>query len=176
MIMRNFIIVTALFIGLGLTCLGGPLPKQVASKVDRLDFLFKDSSASRYRVGLMVIPKNRFIDPPPNSRNFALAASATITISSHACYPEIRSLIDGFRSADYQISQSPGYPHWEWFLMDGDDVQMSVLVDDENRLIDVNGSWYRVPDTLIKRLVESFAKVSCKLLSGHSEVSESKGS
>ena len=128
-------------------------------KIQELDRMFSNTTHSDYHVQLMMLSVNTFIDPPPNIDNFENFARAIVNISSHACYPELRKLIDGLKKAELKKYLGKGYPRWVWRIKTPSGYHsLAIMVDVDNNFLSIGGQWYVATPEMMDLVVYQFIR------------------
>lgn len=142
-----------------------PAPDQVLNQVHQVEALMEKSFYSMYRVQLQVVAPDVMRDPPPTSSSFGNAANVIITVDAVSCYEVLKQVIRDVHVSNWRKVESQGYARWYWRILGPwDDVPMELLIDRDNSLVYVAGSWYQVDPNLVHRITDGFVDFSNRRL------------
>jgi hypothetical protein len=140
-------------------------PAEIANRTGYVKKLFEETSSSDYRVQLMLIPGDVFIDPPPDAATFTARAKLILTIESGAGFDHIHDVVRAIEKSEWKEQQLPhGYPRAYWRLAGPwESALLDLLVDEENSSVGHGGKWYRVDRALVTMLTRGCVDVAMKV-------------
>lgn len=146
------------------TCsVAAPLPAKLAKAIGRIEAFYAERASTASRVQLMIIAPDVFVDPPPSSVDFAAKANVTVAVDGPTASDFTSLVVAEAKSSDWKEAVAPGYPRWCWRIVDDSGtVIASFLIDQERRVVGLDGGWYNVSPGLVKRLTSDFMEFATK--------------
>ena len=118
-------------------------------------------TAPDFRVQIMQIGRDVFIDPAPGVGSFERHAAFVLTIAPSRMMPALADAIRLARKSNWKPTSLKFYPRWQIrFVGPWNEILGNLLIDEENRAIFVDGTWYEVDVACIGGLTKDIVKAA----------------
>jgi len=136
------------------------IPPRVANLFTLVDLKLKEPMPD-FRVQIMRIAPDVFIDPPPQPESFESQATLVLTVEPSRISKALSTAGELARKSKWKPVDHPAYPRWRlriigpWNETIGD-----LLIDDDNLEILVGDKWQKVDAVLVRSLTSDLVKAA----------------
>lgn len=128
------------------------IPPRAANLFMLLDIKLKEPLTG-FRVYVMRIAQDVFVDPPPREENFESLATFTLMVDPSHFETSILRAVDLARKSKWEQMTHPAYPRWHFRIVGPwNETIVNLSIDDENLEILFDGQWYKVEEECIRAL------------------------
>ena len=112
-----------------------------------------------FRVQILRISPDTFVDPPPQLDSFEGLAAFSLTFQPARHRKQIAAVIEEARKSKWQPMPYPGYPRWcIRFIRPWNEILGALGIDDENYAILVGDKWYKVDEKIVRSLTSELLR------------------
>lgn len=114
---------------------------------------------SGFRVQVMRIAQDVFVDPPPQADSFESQATFVLTLDPVRFKEALTTVIETARKTNWEPLEYPAYPRWRLrFIGPWNETMGDLFIDEENLAIFVSGRWYKVDAGCVRSLTNELVK------------------
>ena len=149
-----------LFSTLASSLLDAKPPSSVANLFTLLELKLQQPTPG-FRIQIMRVSQDVFIDPPPRAENFESVATYVVTVDPTKVKDGLFQAARQVRESTWEKQEHPGYPRWRLrFVGPWHETFGELCIDDENCEILVGDTWHKVDANLVRTLTHMLVKAA----------------
>lgn len=134
------------------------IPAEMANLLTIIELKLQQP-APGFRVQILRISSDTFVDPPPQLNSFEGLAAFSLTFRPSVHKKEIVAAIELARKSKWDLVPHPAYPRWCLrFIGPWNEILGTIAIDEDNLEILAGDRWYKVEEAVVRGLTSNLLR------------------